>query len=147
MTSTQNLDERSLQDQRALVTGATAGIGRAVALQLARQGADVIVHGRDTVRGAATVDAMTHAGGRGRFVGADLADAVELQRLVDDVGELDVLVNNAGFSWFGPTADLDLATFDALFVSDVPAPYFLVAPVAPKMAANGTGSLSNISSM
>jgi len=58
-----------------------------------------------------------------------------------------VLVNNAGFSWFGPTADLDVATFDALFVSDVRAPYFLVAAFAPKMAANGKGSIINLSSM
>ncbi|MCU1461192.1 MAG: family NAD(P)-dependent oxidoreductase [Acidimicrobiales bacterium] len=147
MTSTQGLDGGELQDQAVLVTGATSGIGRAVALQMARQGADVVVHGRDVDRGAATVDAINAVGGRARFVAADLADAVELQRLVDDVGGVDVLVNNAGFSWFGPTADLDLATFDALFVSDVRAPYFLVAAFAPKMAANGRGSIISIGSM
>ena len=63
------------------------------------------------------------------------------------MGEVDVLVNNAGFSWFGPTADLDVSTFDALFASDVRAPYFLVAAFAPKMAANGKGSIINVSSM
>jgi NAD(P)-dependent dehydrogenase (short-subunit alcohol dehydrogenase family) len=147
MTATQERTVGDLQDQRALVTGATSGIGRAIALQLARQGAEVIVHGRDVARGAATVDAITAADGHARFFAADLADAADLQRLVDDVGELDVLVNNAGFSWFGPTADLDTATFDALFVSDVRAPYFLVAAFAPKMAANGRGSIVNICSM
>jgi NAD(P)-dependent dehydrogenase (short-subunit alcohol dehydrogenase family) len=147
MTETRELGIGDLQGQRALVTGATSGIGRAVALQLARQGAEVVVHGRDAARGAATVDAITTAGGRARFVAADLGDLADLQRLVDDVAELDVLVNNAGFSWFGPTADLDMATFDALFVSDVRAPYFLVAAFAPKMAANGTGSIINIGSM
>jgi NAD(P)-dependent dehydrogenase (short-subunit alcohol dehydrogenase family) len=145
--ATQGLDGGDLQGQKALVTGATSGIGRAVALQLARQGAEVVVHGRDVERGAATVDAIKAAGGCARFVAADLADGVELQRLVVDVSEVDVLVNNAGFSWFGPTADLDLATFDALFASDVRAPYFLVAAFAPKMAANGTGSIINIGSM
>jgi NAD(P)-dependent dehydrogenase (short-subunit alcohol dehydrogenase family) len=144
MTFTQPND---LQDHKALVTGATSGIGRAIALQLARQGAEVIVHGRNAARGAETVEAITAAGGSARFVAADLADPADLQRLVEDVGELDVLVNNAGFSWFGPTADLDVATFDALFVSDVRAPYFLVAAFAPKMAANGKGSIVNISSM
>jgi NAD(P)-dependent dehydrogenase (short-subunit alcohol dehydrogenase family) len=144
MTISDTLD---LQDLTALVTGATSGLGRSIALQLARQGAAVIVHGRNAARGAETVDAITAAGGRARFVAADLADPDDLQRLVEDVGDLDVLVNNAGFSWFGPTADLDVATFDALFVSDVRAPYFLVAAFAPKMAANGKGSIINVSSM
>jgi NAD(P)-dependent dehydrogenase (short-subunit alcohol dehydrogenase family) len=147
MTANQEHSVGDLQDQKALVTGATAGIGRAIALQLAGQGADVIVHGRDAARGTETVDAIAAAGGRARFVAADLADLADLQRLVDDVAELDVLVNNAGFSWFGPTADLDMATFDALFASDVRAPYFLVAAFAPKMAANGKGSIINIGSM
>jgi NAD(P)-dependent dehydrogenase (short-subunit alcohol dehydrogenase family) len=147
MTATEQRSVGDLHDQKALVTGATSGIGRSIALQLARQGAEVIVHGRDAARGADTVDAITSTGGRARFVAADLADLADLQRLVDDVAELDVLVNNAGFSWFGPTADLDMATFDALFVSDVRAPYFLVAAFAPKMAAQGRGTIINISSM
>ena len=144
MTISDTLD---LQDRTALVTGATSGIGRSIALQLARQGAEVIVHGRNAARGAETVDVITVEGGRARFVAADLADPDDLQRLVEDVGEVDVLVNNAGFSWFGPTADLDVSTFDALFASDVRAPYFLVAAFAPKMAANGKGSIINVSSM
>jgi len=58
-----------------------------------------------------------------------------------------VLVNNAGFSWFGPTAELDVATFDRLFAANVRAPYFLVAALAPKMAARGSGSIINLGSM
>src|SRR4051812_37032839 len=139
--------QSNLAGQRALVTGATSGIGRAVALQLARDGAEVVVHGRDAARGAETVEAITAAGGRARFVAADLGDPAALQRLVEAVGDVDVLVNNAGFSWFGPTADLDVATFDAMFASDVRAPYFLVAAFAPKMAARGKGSTINVGSM
>jgi len=144
MATTQSND---LADHTALVTGATSGIGRAIALQLARNGAEVIVHGRDANRGAETVKAIIGEGGRARFVRADLSDPGDLQRLVEDVGEVDVLVNSAGFSWFGPTADLDIETFDALFASDVRAPYFLVAALAPKMAAKGKGSIINVSSM
>src|ERR1700738_5027599 len=88
----------NLEGQKALVTGATSGIGRAVALQLARDGAEVVVHGRDAARGAETVETITAAGGRARFVGANLSDQADLQRLVEDVGDIDVLVNNAGFS-------------------------------------------------
>src|SRR3989454_11151200 len=138
---------RNLQGQKALVTGATSGIGRAVALQLARDGAEVIVHGRDAARGAETVDAITAAGGRARFVGADLSDPADLQRLVRAVGEIDILVNNAGFSWFGATPDLKVETFDALFASNVRAAFFLVAAFAPGMAAMGKGSIINVGSM
>src|ERR1700680_1664150 len=125
--------QSTLEGQRALVTGATSGIGRAIALQLARDGAEVIVHGRDANRGADTVKAILGEGGRARFVRAELSDPADLQRLVEDVGDdVDVLVNSAGFSWFGPTADLDIDTFDEIFASDVRAPYFLVAALAPK---------------
>jgi NAD(P)-dependent dehydrogenase (short-subunit alcohol dehydrogenase family) len=58
-----------------------------------------------------------------------------------------VLVNNAGFSWFGPTADLDTETFDALFASNVRATYFLVAALAPGMVKRGSGSIINLGSM
>jgi NAD(P)-dependent dehydrogenase (short-subunit alcohol dehydrogenase family) len=103
MSTTQQHD---LLDQKALVTGATSGLGRAIAFQLARDGAEVIVHGRDSARGAETVDAIIEADGRARFVAADLSNPAELRRLIEDVGYIDILVNNAGFSWFGATADL-----------------------------------------
>src|SRR5947208_4154652 len=118
--------QRDLEGLSALVTGATSGIGKAVAEELGRHGAEVVVHGRDA---------------------ADLSDPAALDDLVEQVGAVDVLVNNAGFSWFGPTADLDVATFDRLFAANVRAPYFLVAALAPKMAARGSGSIISLGSM
>jgi NAD(P)-dependent dehydrogenase (short-subunit alcohol dehydrogenase family) len=144
MTSTEHDD---LREHKALVTGATSGIGRAIAVQFGRMGAEVLVHGRDATRGSQVVEEIERVGGRARFVAADLSDPADLQRLLEDVGDVDVLVNSAGFSWFGPTADLDVDTFDALFASDIRAPYFLVAGLAPKMAAKGKGSIINVSSM
>ncbi|HEY4388701.1 MAG TPA: SDR family oxidoreductase [Ktedonobacteraceae bacterium] len=142
-----SMQQNNLQDQKALVTGATSGIGRAIAFQLAREGAEVIVHGRDAARGVKTVDAITAAGGRAHFVAADLSNPADLQHLVEAVGDIDILVNNAGFAVFGPTAELDVATFDALFASNVRAPFFLVAAFAPGMVARGKGSIINVSSM
>src|SRR5438105_1814434 len=121
-----------------------AGIGPAIALQLARDGAEVIIHGRDAERGAATVEEIIAAGGRARFIAADLGKPAEVRRLAKDAGDVDVLVNNAGLALFGPTVELDVERFDALFAGNVRALFMLVAALAPGMAARGKGSIVNI---
>ena len=131
----------------ALVTGATSGIGRAIARQLASEGADVIVHGRDAGRGDDVVTEIHEMGGKARFVRADLSNPAELNQLAEEIGDIDILINNAGMSWFGPTNELDLDTYDTMFVANVRAPYYLVAAFAPKMVARGSGSIVNIGSM
>jgi NAD(P)-dependent dehydrogenase (short-subunit alcohol dehydrogenase family) len=141
------IDQNNLEGQRALVTGATSGIGRAVALQLARDGAEVLVHGRDVARGAETVAEITAAGGKASFVAADLGDLADVQWLASEVGDVDILVNNAGISLFAPTAEFDVSAFDEMFASNVRAPFLLVAAFAPGMAARGRGSIVSLSSM
>jgi NAD(P)-dependent dehydrogenase (short-subunit alcohol dehydrogenase family) len=139
--------QRDLEGLSALVTGATSGIGKAAAEELSRHGAEIVVHGRNAERGSAVAGTITAAGGKARFVSADLTDPAQLNHLADRAGAVDVLVNNAGFSWFGPTAELDVATFNRLFAANVRPAYFLVAALAPKMAARGSGSIINIASM
>ena len=78
---------------------------------------------------------------------ADLSTPAEISRLANEVGDVDVLVNNAGFAVFGPTAELQVEQFDALFASNVRAPFFLVAALAPGMVARGQGSIINVGSM
>jgi NAD(P)-dependent dehydrogenase (short-subunit alcohol dehydrogenase family) len=104
------LSQSTLEGQQALVTGATSGIGRAVALRLARDGAEVIVHGRDAEGGAETVEELTTAGGKASFVAADLGDAADVPRPAGEVGDVDIPINNAGIALFAPTAEFD---FDA----------------------------------
>jgi NAD(P)-dependent dehydrogenase (short-subunit alcohol dehydrogenase family) len=82
---------RNLEGQRALVTRARSGIGRAVALQLARDGAEAVVE--------------ITPGGKASFVAADLGDAADVQRLPCGVGDIDILINNAGIALFAATAE------------------------------------------
>jgi 3-oxoacyl-[acyl-carrier protein] reductase len=86
----------TLTGKTALVTGATSGIGRATALELARDGAAVIVSGRSAQRGAETVAAIEAEGGTARFVAADLGDLESVAQLAREAAGADVLVNNAG---------------------------------------------------
>ena len=141
------ITQNNLEGQRALVTGATSGIGRAIALQLARDGAEVLVHGRDAARGAEMVAEITARGGNASFVAADLEDAADVQRLAREVGDVDILINNAGIALFAPTAEFEVSAFDKMFASNVRAPFFLVAAFAPGMAARGRGSIISVSSM
>lgn len=131
----------------ALVTGATAGIGYAIALQLAREGADVIVHGRNAERGAKAVKDIENAGGKARFVAADLSDPDDVRRLAEQAGEVDVLVNNAGVYNFAPTFDTVDADLDAHFDTNLRAPYILVQKLVPGMVQRGHGSVVNISTI
>jgi NAD(P)-dependent dehydrogenase (short-subunit alcohol dehydrogenase family) len=132
---------------KALVTGATAGIGRAIALRLARDGMEVIVVGRNAGRGASVVDEIIASGGQARFIAGDLSLPADITRLAEEVGALDVLVNNAGQSIWGPTEEISVEDFDAMFASNVRGPFLMVAAFAPAMATRGSGSIINISSM
>src|SRR5712691_6671458 len=132
MTTTQ---QRDLHGLKALVTGATSGLVRAIAFQLARDGADVTVHGRDAARGVQTVEEIQLQGGRAHFVAADLADAASIARFAKEVGDIDILVNNAGFSVWGPTETFALASFDAMFAANVRAPFLLGAAYGATKAA------------
>ncbi|MFC9653085.1 SDR family NAD(P)-dependent oxidoreductase [Streptomyces sp. NPDC056937] len=131
----------------ALVTGATSGIGRAAALKLARDGFKILVHGRDAARGAAVVKEIESAGGSAEFLAADLTDVHAVRQLAAAAGDVEVLVNNAGFSWFGPTADLPPDKHDELFGANVRSAYYLTAALAPKMAERGRGTVINLGSM
>ena len=135
----------NLSGSTALVTGATAGIGEATAVRLAGLGASVMVHGRDAGRGAAVVKEIQAAGGRARFLAANLASPDEVRHLASEAGEVDILVNNAGVYQFGATADVDDATFSLHIDTNLRAPFLLVKHLVPGMAARGSGAVVNVS--
>ncbi|MFF0526090.1 SDR family NAD(P)-dependent oxidoreductase [Actinomadura nitritigenes] len=141
-----------LQGRRALVTGSTSNIGRAIAEAFAAEGAHVVVSGRSADRGKDVVDGIRARGGRADFVQADLDGTAEASRaLARDAtavlgGGLDILVNNAGIYPGDGTADTDEETFDRVYAVNVKAPFFLTAVIAPAMAEAGGGAIINLGS-
>jgi NAD(P)-dependent dehydrogenase (short-subunit alcohol dehydrogenase family) len=125
-----------------LITGGTSGIGKATARLFADRGAEVIFSGRDEVRGKQVADET-----QGRFIRADLTSPDDVRRLAAEAGEVDVLVNNAGFWELGPTAETTESGFDTMLAVNVRSPFFLTAVLAPGMAARGRGAIVNVSTM
>ncbi len=141
-----------MDGERALVTGSTAGIGRAIAVAFAAQGAAVVVTGRNAERGAAVVDDITAAGGTAHFVAADLHDEHSCTALVADaaarLGGLTVLVNNAagGDTSDATVAEITTAAWDAIIRVDLTAPMWCARASIPHMRRAGHGAIVNISS-
>ncbi|MFM8304394.1 MAG: SDR family NAD(P)-dependent oxidoreductase [Actinomycetota bacterium] len=137
----------------ALVTGSTSGIGRAIAVEFAAEGARVVVHGRDPDRGRATVEEARAAGGEAHFVPADLSDDGAAEGLVADtvaqLGGLTVLVNNAvGASGGHDSAVAEMSTeyWETALRVNLTAPMLLCRAAIPHMRAAGHGSIVNVSS-
>jgi NAD(P)-dependent dehydrogenase (short-subunit alcohol dehydrogenase family) len=142
------MDQMDFENKIALITGSGAlgGLGHATAKLLVEGGAEVVITGTDAERGRQVVEDLAGAAGSARFIAADLSQAEAVSRLADEVGQVDVLVNNAGVVPVAATADQDLASYEEAFAVNVRAPYFLTAHFAPRMAANGGGSIVNVSS-
>jgi len=147
---------KPLADRIALVTGASRGIGRAIAVRLAQDGALVGVHYRsESDRAKQTLDLIRAQGGDGFLVAADLADPAGATQLADAlIGELrarrdpqllDILVNNAGIDDRKTIEQVTEADFDRMLQINFKSPFFLIQRLLPVMADGGR--IINISSM
>ncbi len=145
-----------LKGRVALVTGASRGIGLAIAQRLASEGAMVAVTGRTVEPGPLagtiheTVELIRDAGGEAIAVPADLSHAEERERLINDVvgqlGSIDILINNAAVAFFMPTREFTLKRFNLMFEVEVAAPFHLAQLVLPAMTEKGEGWIVNVSS-
>jgi NAD(P)-dependent dehydrogenase (short-subunit alcohol dehydrogenase family) len=141
-----------LAGERALVTGSTAGIGRAIARAFAHEGAAVVVSGRSEERGNAAVGEIRAEGGVAEFVAVDLRDEGACTALVFEtarvLGGLTVLVNNAagGDAPDGPVAEISTEAWEAILRVDLTAPMWCARAAIAHMRAEGRGSIVNISS-
>lgn len=142
---------RALAGQAALVTGASQGIGRAIALQLAQAGCAVALVGRDAAALGETAAACAAYGSAALPLPADLADLAALPGLVEqcvaELGQLNILVNNAGIFDWAAVLDADLARWDALMDVNLRAAMHLTHHAAPQIVRGQRGAIIFIASM
>jgi NAD(P)-dependent dehydrogenase (short-subunit alcohol dehydrogenase family) len=139
----------SLDGRAAVVTGASKGIGRALAIGLSQAGAKVAVNYKNDQPGAEeTCRAIRELGGTAVAVGAAVSDRDEVRRLVDtahrELGSVDVLVNNAGRTRFGPAGDVTQEDWDDVMGTNLRGAFFTTVAAAEAMGERG--SVINISS-
>ena len=136
-----------LNNKIAIVTGAGRGIGKAVALRFAEEGAKVIVDDVNDANGAETIDVITDAGGEAMFVNADVSNAADAERLIakatDAYGTVDILVNNAICS----TADVLNNNWEANLAVALRGTSHCSDAVVPLMQEGGGGSIVNVASV
>jgi len=142
------MNERELHGRNAFVTGATSGIGAAIARTLAGAGARVVIGGRDSTRGEELAAELAGAAFLPSDLSADAAHVRDIAAQATDLlgGRVDVLVNNAGIYPVGPTASTTDEDLDAVWAVNVRAPHVLVGELAPAMAERGTGAIVNVGS-
>jgi 3-oxoacyl-[acyl-carrier protein] reductase len=133
----------SLDGKLALVTGASRGIGRAIAEELARAGASVVVGYRS---GKDEAEELASAIG-GRAIQADVSDAGEAKRLVDEAGDVDVLVNNAGLTRDGLLARMSDDDWRTVIETNLSSVFYTCRAVTRPMMKKRGGSIINISSI
>jgi len=141
-----------LSGRRALVTGSGTGIGREIALEFARQGADVVLHYAHSGQGAASAVAEIRALGRRAEVFQANFDSVdEVQglatRAIEFLGGVDCLVNNSGITFNKPFLQVTQEQFDVLYHVNVRAQYFLIQSIARDMLTHGGGAICNLTSI
>lgn len=147
-----------LEGKVTVVTGASRGIGKAIALLFAREGAKTVIAARTERQGehplagsiAETVAEIAAAGGQAVSVRCDVSEFEDVQRLVDAAheafGPVDVLVNNAALNYYIPLAEFPLKRWRKMLEVDLTGPFMLVQAILPDMLAAGQGHIVNISS-
>ncbi|WP_293223327.1 SDR family oxidoreductase [Ottowia sp.] len=140
-----------VQNKSIIVTGAGGGIGEGIARRLAEEGAAVVVNDINPALGEKVTASINAAGGKARFVAADVTKGEDWARLVqaarDFGGRLDVVVNNAGWTHRNrPMLEVSEAEFDKVYAVNMKSIYWSAVHAVPALRAGGGGSLINIAS-
>ncbi|MEX0151119.1 SDR family oxidoreductase [Microbacterium sp. LMI1-1-1.1] len=147
-----NADLFDVTDRLALVTGSSRGLGRALALTLARGGARLIVHGRDAAAVERTrAEAEELSGRPAQAVTFDVTDAAAVESavgtLLAEVGTPDILVNNAGVQRRAPIHEFAVSDWDDIVAANLSGVFYVSRFVTPAMVARGSGKVVNVASV
>jgi len=138
-----------LEGKVAIVSGATAGIGKAIALLFGKNGCKVVASGRNEERGNAVVKEIKDNGGEAVFVKADICSESDLKNLVDTAvstyGQLDIVVNNAGSELSKPLSDITSEDWDHIFTADCKSVFLMMKFALPHLLKT-RGNVINLSS-
>lgn len=137
----------SFHNKKAVITGAGSGIGRAVAMLFARQGAEVHVIDLHEPQARETVALIAQQGGKAFAHVCDISDHSKVASKFAAVGDLHILVNNAGIAHIGKAHTTDEASFDRLMLINVKGAYNCIHAAIPLMQAAGGGCIINIASI
>ncbi len=140
-----------LKDKVAIITGGTLGIGEAIASEFAKEGAHLIILGRNSERGKAVSDNLTTSYGVScEFYQTDFNDSRSIVETIEKITgkhpRIDILVNNAGIATGGTVESLSEEEWDEIFRVNVKAPFLMCKYIVPIMRKNGSGSIINIGS-
>lgn len=140
-----------LTGKAAIVTGSTAGLGKAMAIALAAAGAKIVVTGRNEARGVQTVSEIEGAGGTAFFVRGDLCRQEDIDRLfaqaVQKYGSADIVVNNAGINKPVPSIDMTREEWGSIIDTNLTSVVFVAQTAARQMRKQGSGVIINTASM
>lgn len=145
------LEQFDLTGRVALVTGASSGIGRALADSLAGAGAQVVLLARRTAELQRAADELSAAGHHATFVAADLSSLRGIPAIAKHAqaafGAVDILINAAGINLREPAEDITPESWEATLTLNLSAPFFLARELVPAMRAKGWGKIINIASL
>ena len=135
-----------LRGREALVTGASAGIGRATCLALAREGAAIMATGRRQAELESLVKEIGKAGGKARAIAGDLDDGRFVRSLAEQAADADILVNNAGWLIYAPVLEISAEQCEAMFRTNVVAAFAIASEMGRRMAARKRGHMVFVTS-
>lgn len=140
----------SLKGKKALVTGGSRGLGKSIALHLAQEGVDVAITGTNEALLKEVVDVITSYGVNGTYAVFDVSDKYSVERgietVVEALGGLNILINNAGIASFGSIMDMEVEAWEKMIQVNLLGAYYVAKFAIPHIVASGEGDILNVSS-